>query len=296
MVQARIAKIPGSPVGIAYINMGPMWRLKNEKTEASHFRNMVRALYIEYVVKRKYSLRIIPNLFDSTENAWTKIVFDEEGFSYSESLGQTVVIDLSIPLEAIRRNLSRKWRQTLQHGEKRDLCFIEGNTEALCRMALGVFREMKGRKSFFGKDQAEAIEVQKTLPEKLKLNFMVCTHAGEPVAALGWVTFGSTGLPLVSATSRKALDLNAAYVLWWKMIEYYKSHGFSALDMGGVSQERNPGGYYFKTHILGKGFKVPDRYLGQFDACINPWSKILFKGIYAMRDGFRDMGRKMAKR
>jgi len=294
MAQARIAKLPGLPVGIAYINK-PMWKAKNEKTEVGHIMNMGRALYNEYVLKRKYYLRIIPNLIDSTENAWIKDVFHEEGFSHSQSRDQTVVLDLSPPLEDIRRNLSRKWRQTLQRGEKNEMGILEGKDEKLCQMALDIFREMKDRKGFFGEEQAEAIKVHKKLPENLKLNFMVCTDAGEPIAALAWVTFGSTGLPLVSATGSKALRLNAAYVLWWKMIQYYKVNGFSALDVGGVNEERNPGGYYFKTHILGKGFKGPNRYFGQFDACRNPLSRILFKGIFAMRDRYRDEGRKMAK-
>jgi lipid II:glycine glycyltransferase (peptidoglycan interpeptide bridge formation enzyme) len=163
-------------------------------------------------------------------------------------------------------------------------------------MALLIFREMKSRKRFFGGDQGEAIEVHKRLPEHLKLHFMVCTDADEPIAALGWVTFGSTGLPLVSATGSKALERDAAYVLWWKMIEYYKTHGFCALDTGGVSQQRNPGGYYFKTHILGKGFKEPHRTLGQFDACRNPLSEGLFNSIHSIRDSYREVGRRLARR
>ena len=80
------------------------------------------------------------------------------------------------------------------------------------------------------------------------------------------------------------------------MIEYYKSRGFLALDTNVVNERRNPGGYYFKTQILGRGFKEPHRYLGYFDACRNPLSGVLFKTINLVRDGYREMGRRLARR
>jgi len=206
-----------------------------------------------------------------------------------------VVLDLSAPLEEIRRNLGRKWRQTLQSAAKKDLSIVEGADENLCRMSLSVFRDLKERKNFFGEDQAEALEVHKRLPEELKLHMCVCLHAGEPVATLGCVTFGSIGVPLVSATGSKGLGLNASYALYWKMIEYYKARGFPALDFAGVSEERNPGGFYFKTHILGKAFKGPDRYLGYFDACRNPLSMVLFQGIHLMKARYQAVGRQLTK-
>jgi lipid II:glycine glycyltransferase (peptidoglycan interpeptide bridge formation enzyme) len=161
-------------------------------------------------------------------------------------------------------------------------------------MGLHVYREMRNRKQFFGGAQAEAVEIQKRLPEALKLNVMACLHNGAPVAALGWVTFGSVGLPLISATSREGLRLNASYMLWWKMIEYYKSRGFSAVDLAGVSEKRNPGGFYFKTHIIGKTFHKPDRYLGWFDACSNPLSARLFAALHAVKDRYTAVRRIIA--
>lgn len=295
MAQARIAALPGGPLGIAYVNGGPLWRRKDEEADSGRLRNALRALFHEYVIRRKYFLRIIPNVIASPAGAPVMAVFEEEGFSHRASPDQTAVLDLSTPLEEIRRNLGRKWRQTLQSAAKKDLAIVEGADEDLCRMGQDLFRDMKDRKQFFGGDQAEALEVHKRLPEKLKLHVMVSMHTGEPVAALGCVTFGSLGLPLISATGSKGLGLNASYGLWWKMIEYYKDRGFPALDLGGISEERNPGGFYFKTHILGKGFKAPDRYLGYFDACRNPLSAAVFRGIYLVRDGYRTVGRQWAK-
>ena len=163
-------------------------------------------------------------------------------------------------------------------------------------MVLRVAGEMKDRKGYFGGDQGELIATHKELPESLKLKMLVCVYDNEPIAALGWPIIGSIGLPLVGGTGNKALKLNASYLLWWKMIEYYKAHGFRGLDAGGVSEERNPGGYLFKTGLLGKDFDCPNQFIGQFDAWGSRLSQVLFKTVYLMRDSYRDMRRGLANR
>jgi lipid II:glycine glycyltransferase (peptidoglycan interpeptide bridge formation enzyme) len=289
MAQLRIMKIPKLPIGIAQINSGPIYRMKNEEFKAEHLQNMIRALYIEYVMRRGYFLRIIPNKIDMGENTTSRKIYEKEGYSLGLDPGQTVIVDLSKTLAEIRKNMDRKWRQTLQSAEKRQLELVEGNSQEICRMALKIIEEMRNRKGFLGGDQSEAIRIHMELPESQKLRFIVCLDNDEPVAVLGWATIGTVGLPLVAATGQGALKTSPSYVLWWKMIEYYKDHGFLALDMGGVNKRRNPGGYYFKTHILGKRLDEQPRYLGPFDAYKNVLSFALFSALLTTRGLFRNL-------
>ena len=128
------------------------------------------------------------------------------------------------------------------------------------------------------------------MPKKLDLkNLRLCIDNYKPVAALGWVTVGTVGLPLVAATGKGALKTNASYVLWWKMIEYYKEHGFLAVDMGGVNKKRNPGGYYFKTHILGKRLNEQPQYIGPYDTCKNIFSSAFFITIHKTREFYQNI-------
>ena len=289
MAQLMIVRVPGWPVGMAYVNGGPMFRLKDRNPAGPHLSNLARALVNEYVVRRKYFLRIVPPIIGREEIAAAKEVIIEEGYSWSPLTKQTVIVDLSPSLAEIRRNMDRKWRQTLQSAEKKPLRIVEGQESEVCRMALKVNREMKSRKQFPGGNQAEAVKVHLDLPENSKLHFVVALDNQEPMAALGWVTTGAVGLPLVAATGDAALKTKASYVLWWRMVEYYKAHGFTALDMGGVNKRRNPGGYYFKTHILGKGRDDQPRYIGQFDACVNPLSRAFFAALFQMRERYRNL-------
>jgi lipid II:glycine glycyltransferase (peptidoglycan interpeptide bridge formation enzyme) len=116
------------------------------------------------------------------------------------------------------------------------------------------------------------------------------------VSGLGWPTLGTTGIPLVGGTGDRGMRLNATTLLWWKMIEYYKAHGFRWLDTGGVSESRNPGGYFFKTQLLGKRFVRPDRYIGLFDAWENPLSGLLFKAVSGIKEAAVAAGRWRARK
>ena len=295
MAQVWIYRIPLLRVGTAYVNWGPMWRVKGEATDIGHLRNMLRGLYNEYVIRRGYLLKILPKVIGDQQNNALKELYVKEGFSCSEDPLQTVVLDLSVSLEELRRNLSRSWRRSLAAAEEQQLDIIEGNDEDVCQMVRKIANEMKDRKKYFGGDQDELIAANKVLPDGLKLRMMVCTFNKEPIAALGWPTVGKIGMPLVGGTGNKALESKASFLLWWKMIQYYKLNGFRGLDAGGVNEERNPGGYLFKTGLVGKRFKEPSQFIGQFDACKNPLSMFIFKGVYFLRDRYRDMRRKSAK-
>ncbi|PWT80459.1 MAG: hypothetical protein C5B58_11605 [Acidobacteria bacterium] len=294
MAQVRIYKPPGLPLGIAFISWGPMWKLKGQAENTGNLQNVIRGLYNEYAVRRGYFLTILPKIIQNEHTASLGQVFAAEGFSHREDPVQTVVLDLSPSLDELRHYLDRTWRQSLKGAEKQPLVFVEGTDGKVFDLALQLAREMKDRKKYFGGNQEELAEVQKDLPESHKLRILVCLYDGQPISALGWPTIGTVGIPLVGGTGNIATKVKSSHLLWWKMVEYYKARGFSGLDTGGVSQERNPGGFLFKTHLVGKRFEKLDRYIGQFDACENPLSRVLYRTITRTRDAYRRVGRKLS--
>ena len=136
--------------------------------------------------------------------------------------------------------------------------------------------------------------VHKDLPETLKLKIILCKYENEPLAVLGWFPLGTIGLPLLGATGDKALPLKASFPLYWKMIEYFKDNGFTGCNLMGVSKERNPGGYTFKTGLAGKNSEEIS-YIGQFDACENSLSLVSFKAGISMREFYRNLIFKLNK-
>jgi lipid II:glycine glycyltransferase (peptidoglycan interpeptide bridge formation enzyme) len=159
----------------------------------------------------------------------------------------------------------------------------------LYESAKKIIREMMERKGYveFG-SMEDMISINQDLPEHLKLKFAFCTYENELAAVLGWFPIGEVGVPLVGATGDKALSLNASYPLWWKMVEYYKSQGATCIDLAGINKERNSGGYLFKTGLAGEK-RIEKHYIGQFDACRNVLSSLVFETGMSLRQKYRDM-------
>src|SRR3989338_2248153 len=288
IAQLRIVKLPLFRIGFAYLPWGPIWRRKNESANYQHLNNMLRALYKEYVIRRGYMLRLLPKQIHKDEENICEI-YKNENFSWSPDPMKTVYVDLTPSLEEIKKNLGSGWKKTLRRAMNIHLELIEEGDADLNGIATKLIKEMKQRKGFveFGSMDGN-ISIHKDLPESLKLKLVFCKFENEIVAVLGWSRFGNIGLPLVSATGDKALKSLSPYRLYWKMIEYYKSHGFSKCDLGGINKEKNPGGYYFKTGVAGETRKEKN-YIVQFDACENILSSICFKKGISLRENYRDL-------
>jgi len=294
IAQMRLVRIPLLKAGVAYITSGPMWKRKDEQANIKHLQNMIRALYNEYVARRGYLLQVLPRTMSDSETDICNI-FKEEMFSWHPDTQQTIYIDLSPSLDELKKNTRRKWRQTLNRAEKQKINIEEGSHDEAYDAAAKIIVEMKERKKYveYG-DMKKMIAVHKDLPEALKLKIFLCKHEGNTVAVLGWFSAGTIGLPLIAATGNKGLELNASYPLWWKMIDYYKQNGFVRCDLGGVNNERNPGGYIFKTGLAGDKSELK-RYIGQFEAWENIMSLGCFKAGLFVRSFYRNTKQKLNK-
>jgi hypothetical protein len=287
LAQFRIAKLPLPRSGFAYLTWGPIWRKKYQLADTEILRNMLRALYNEYAIKRGYLLRVIPKQVHEDEENIKKI-YKDEGFSWFPDPQQTVYVDLTPPLEEIKKNLGSGWKKTLRRSMNIDMELIEDADGKLNDTAIIIIEEMKRRKGFveFGSMENNII-INKDLPNSLKIKLVFCKFENEMVAVFGWSIIGDVGLPLVSATGDKALKSLAPHRFYWKMIEYYKNNGFRKCDLAGINKEKNPGGYQFKIGVAGEK-RVEKNYIGQFDASENIISSLCFKTGMSLRQHYRD--------
>ncbi len=293
--QVRIMKTPLLSAGVAYVHWGPLWKKPNSALSPDHLRNMLRVLRDEYVMRRGFILRILPKFVDEETKEEIRQIYELEGFTWSPDPEQTFFVDVSLPLEEIRDNFQRDWRRDLRNAEKQELRLIEGTERRELALALSLLKEMKERKKYFGTGLSSLLDLQENLPEGFKIRVMYAEHEGEPVAALGWQTLGKIGFPVIAATGNKGLKLRASFLLWWKMIEFYHVKGFIYLDVGGVNAGRNPGGYLFKSRLVGKRKHEPDHYIGQFTSCRGRFFPFLFKAAYLARNTYKHGRAKLAK-
>jgi lipid II:glycine glycyltransferase (peptidoglycan interpeptide bridge formation enzyme) len=279
----RQIRLPMGLGGIAYAGWGPAWTRRNNGADLEALRCGIRALRKEYAGRRKLFLKVTPNLYVAGDHP-AKRLFKEEGFDWCARDDRTILVDLSPSLEDLRARMRRRWRQTLAKAEKQNLEIVEGTGVDLYDEGLKVYEQMHVRKQFAEfVDKTRFRAMQESLPEKLKMRILLVRESGETVAAIAWSVIGNTGLPLLAATGPRALKNNAAYLMWWKMVEWLKLNGFAFCDLGGIDPEQNPGGFTFKSGIAGEP-ATEVKLLGEFNYCEHHFSRLLVTGGFGTRD------------
>jgi lipid II:glycine glycyltransferase (peptidoglycan interpeptide bridge formation enzyme) len=265
IVQSRVAKVPGLPVGIAYIRWGPLWRLVGEQSNIDHFRQALRAIRLEYVQKRGLVLRIFPIVIDDADTSFSAIL-TEEGFSAKkESRGRTILMDLRPALSELREGMRAHWKRELKVAEKSNCEIVEGRNDELFGEFITMYKEMVSRKNFVEPNDIHQFrEIQSRLPAKLKMKVMLAKSNGAVCAGLICSAIGDTAVYLFGATSNAGLKSRGSYLLHWKLLEELKKAGVRTYNLNGINPATNPGTYKFKNDLAGNsGHDV--HYSGRFE-------------------------------
>lgn len=279
MAQVRLARIPLTNVGIAYVLWGPMWRRRGRE-DVETFRQAIRALRKEYVSKRGLALRVSLQIVSDARVPFTSIL-TEEGFTASgRNGGRTILMDLRPPLEALREGMRAHWKRELKVGSKNRLEIVEGTGAELFAHFIEIYREMVARKKFSEPNNIDQFRVIQTLlPNAFKMRILLGKSAGNVCAGVIGSAMGDTGLYLFGATSNAGMKSRGSYVLQWNFVEQLKRDGIAVYDLNGINPETNPGTFKFKSDLAGDhGADVYS--LGTFDAqgallsraCVEVWN------------------------
>jgi hypothetical protein len=267
LCQVVIRTVHFLKTGIGDVNKGPLWRKSGREADVEHLIHLLEAVREEYVIKRGLLLRVWPNEVESSGSGMRSL-FERLGFKCNSTSPRfrTLRLDLTPPLDELRKNLLQKWRNQLNRAEKDNLRVVEGSEDDLYGIFLKLLREVVKRKEFVpvvDYDQFRAI--QNDLEEPLKMKIMVCEEEGEPLGVSICSAIGNTGIYLFGATGDKGMKVNGSNLLQWHMVQWLKRRGVRWYDLGGIDPQNNPGVYHFKCGIAGRSGK-DEMFLGEFDA------------------------------
>jgi lipid II:glycine glycyltransferase (peptidoglycan interpeptide bridge formation enzyme) len=216
---------------------------------------MARALHEEYVCKRRLLLQILPNAFVASPRGE---VFQAAFSNFTQepptkaNLYRTFVLDLTPPVEELRRNLDKKWRNQLSRAEKNGLSVVAGSGIDQYRTFSRMYKQMRNRKTFESTVDIEEFErIQEDLPETHRMRILTCEQEGVPVAGMIASAMGDSAIYVLGATSDKGLDAKGSYLLQWTLIQWLKECGVKRYDLGGIDPQQNPGVYHFKRGLSG---------------------------------------------
>jgi hypothetical protein len=287
IAQARIAKLPMIPVGIAYVMWGPMWRRGETDGTANTFRQAIRALRNEFVCKRRLTLRVFPLLLD--DGPHFSRILAEEGFSVAarQTPGKTILMDLAPSLDDLREGMKAHWQRELKVAERNRLEIMEGTGQDLLESFIEIYNEMVSRKRFVEPNDINRFKLtQEQLPEQLKMRVMLC-RAGEDVCAGAvYSAIGKTAIYLFGATSNTGMKSRGSYLLQSRLIQQVKRGGAMVYDLNGINPVTNPGTYKFKSDLAGRNGKEVC-YLGRFESHGTFLSYLGVHGAEKLRSGHR---------
>jgi lipid II:glycine glycyltransferase (peptidoglycan interpeptide bridge formation enzyme) len=290
MAQLRIIRPTRFNFGMAYLRWGPLCHPHGKELDAETALHIARALEEEYVSKRGLLLHVIPNVFVGSQRACQ---FQSAFSAFTEerptpaNIYRTFILDLAPPIEELRRNLDKKWRNQLTRSEKNGLKIIAGNGTAEYQTFCRMYNEMWKRKAFGTTvDVEEFARLQEDLPETHRMRILICEQDGVPVAGLVASAMGDSGIYVLGATSNDGLNAKGAYLLQWTLIQWLKENGFKWYDLGGIDPEGNPGVYSFK-----KGLSATDvSQLSPLVACNSVVSSAIVRASLAARRIVRSLG------
>lgn len=280
--QLRIVKIPLLKAGIAYLPWGPIWQRKRQQVNIDIFQKIIGALKEEYAVKQGLLLRIHPNVIEENSEAIVSILH-QTGFQKNIKIRpyRTLMLDLSPTIPEIRKSLDQKWRNQLNRAEKNNLKIIEGSSDALYQIFLDLQEELHYRKKYIaGVDYNEFRDIQKDLPEQLKMIILICEYEGKALTATVGSLNGDTGIYLLGATGNEGMKMKGAYLLQWRLIEMMKESGYKWYDLGGINPDDNPGVYHFKSGIS----RREARHIGQYEISKNTYSRFIVLFAETLKD------------
>jgi lipid II:glycine glycyltransferase (peptidoglycan interpeptide bridge formation enzyme) len=260
MADVRIKTLPVVGGGIAYINGGPLL-CKREVSEKSLLPCVVNALVDEYVIRRKFTLRIAPPIIADTQESPLGSALIHAGFEEMQQEKKTILLDLSLDEIEIRNKFHQKWRNCLNKSERNELNVVIGNDIVIFQRFIPLFHELIREKKFsVDLDIGFYENVQKSAVEKDKFVVMLAEYQGQPVAGHVASILGDTSVYLLGAANSIGRQMNAAYLLQWRAIQMGKELGCRSYDLGGIDSEGNPGVYTFKKRMGGQERSLPGPY------------------------------------
>lgn len=158
-------------------------------------------------------------------------------------------LDLSHPIEALRRSLHGKWRNQLVRAERANLAIASEPPGPGLDWLLAANEAHRREIGYRGPSTAFLWRLAAAAARYGDLSCLVAREGGQPVAGILIVRHGAAATYEVGYAGSRGRSLRATYLLLWRAIELLHDAGVQSLDLGGLDTDRAPGVAGFKLGL-----------------------------------------------
>jgi hypothetical protein len=264
-----IREIPFTNRGVVWINRGPLWR-KNSLDDALRLLEMLRALREYWVTDRSMYLLVAPPLYK--DEIGTELL-SGYGFAPSHRSEEwaSARIALDLPLEELRRNLDKKWRNCLGKAERSGLLCRSGTEDSIVEYILREYAGILRHKKLRGAADPDLLRGYQTLSgEHNKLRGFIAYNGDEGLGGVLVARYGNTCEYIVGAVTDKGKSLDAGNFLLWQAISSMKGLGCKWFDLGGMHPVKTPAGiFHFKNGLGGQPYSLVGNFAAYEENALN---------------------------
>ncbi len=230
------------------IDRGPLWfdGFGNE----AHFEAFVTCINEIFPKRFGRKRRFIPEI---KENPRIQNILAKNNFKLTSKLPyQTIWVDITQDLDALRGSMKKKWRNSLSKSERANLQIKWDFSGKNLPWLLQVYAIDKSQKGYDGPSTKLLRAFGKTfIPEK-KMMIGRAILDGEVIAAIMLLLHGNSATYQIGWSSETGRENSAHHLLLWEGIKTLKDMGVKDFDLGGVNDEGAAGVKTFKKGLGGK--------------------------------------------
>lgn len=278
-VQLMVRRLPMFGGGFVWVNRGPMlhWSIRKD---LSLLFAMLEELRRRWVDEEHMYLRIALPI---TEGNLSFRALEVIGYKSTGFLGWgSARLDLSLPVETLRKRLDQKWRNCLNKAERLGLVVEIGSDDSTFAGFLTRYREMLSHRKFRTSVTPILLSrLQKLLPSDRKLLVFTAWQNRALMGSVLVARYGNVAEYLAACVNETGRAVNASHFLLWHAVVEVKKLGYRWFDVGGMAQESTPPGiFHFKAGLGG----IPYRFMEELEAYHSNWlSRVVRWGVHWAR-------------
>lgn len=234
-------------LSVASCSRGPVW---SEAVDGPQRRALTRQMQRSLPLR---PLRVV--LWSPNEPAQALQAGEVAGLSRVMTGYSTAYLDLTRPEGALRESMDGNWRNRLVKAERQaELRVTVEPSLPMCRWLLEREGEQRVQRGFQGLPTGFVETYIAAFPKRPQAFAVASAKAGgQTVAAMLFLRHGAVASYHIGWSNEEGRRLNAHNLLLWRGMEYLKSQGLRALDLGGLNTRDLAGISRFK---IGAGAQV----------------------------------------